>query len=123
MARKHEEKQERYDEGFVRGKRALMIGIFPVFIFLGTVVFGAWILVDYYNKVTVNQDNSDICKLVRQHNPATIKAEYPCGLTEKPDYWIVSFNENIGSTTSVPAYISYKVSKSDKSITPASSTQ
>ena len=115
---KKEKKEKHYDEGYVRGRRALMIGIFPIFIFLGTMVFGAWMIVDYYNKITVNQDNSDACKLVRNHYPSSIKATYPCGLTDKTSYWIVSFNESVGST-GAPVYMSFKVDKTSKAISPA----
>jgi hypothetical protein len=118
VAKKHNKKKPNYDEGFVRGKRALLIGIFPIFIFLGTVVLGTWLLTEYYNKVTVNQDDSDVCKLVRKHYPATIKADYPCDIAEKEGFWLVTFSQNTG-TSSIPSFISFKVDKNTKDITSA----
>ncbi len=119
MAKKPERtKQERYDESFVRGKRALLIGIFPIFIFLGLMVFGAWVILDYYNKTTINEDVSDTCKLVRKHNPASIKSTNPCTTVDKGDYILATFNMNTGANEA-PVYMSFKVSKSDNSISPA----
>ena len=114
-------KKEKYDEGLVRGKHALLIGFFPVFIFLGTMVLGAWLLVDYYNKITINEDNNDACKLVRKHYPSSIKSGYPCDATDKGTYWLVSYNQNAGAS-GAPVYISFKVEKSDNAISSALNT-
>ncbi len=118
MAKKPKKQKFNNDEGFIRGKRALLIGIFPVLIFLGMMAFGSWVLVDYYNKVTVNEDDSDACRLVRKHYPSSIKANYPCDITDKGTYWLVNFSQNTG-TMSAPVYLSFKVNKSDNSIGPA----
>ncbi len=116
--RHKKDKPERYDEGLIRGRRALFIGIFPVLIFLGTMAFGAWIIVDYYNKISVNEDGSDVCRLVRKHYPTSIKATYPCDITDKGDFYYVIFNQNTGAM-GAPVYLSFKVMKKDNSISPA----
>ena len=72
---------------------------------------GSWMIYDYYNKTMVNQNDSDICVLVRQHYPTTIHANYPCDLSEKDNYWLVTFNENPGSASSAPTFITFKVDK------------
>ena len=119
MAFRHKKnKEQRYDEGYVRGKRACLIGIFPIFIFLGIMMAGAWVIYDFYNKMVVNQGNSDICMLVRQHYTQTVHPNYPCDLVEKDKFWLVEFNANPGVASTAPIFISFKVDKKSKQISP-----
>jgi hypothetical protein len=121
VAKKHK-KDPYYDEGSITGKKVFLLGMIPVFAFLLFAAIIAYVITDYYNKVTINQDTNDICKYVRNQYKSTLKAEYPCENQDKGDYWLIAFNEQPNSQ-GIPAIISFKVNKKDKAISPAYSVE
>jgi len=118
MAKKLKKSDLRYDEGAITGKKVFLIGMIPVLIFLAIAAASAYLITDYWNKLTINQDTNDTCKYVRSQYATTLKAEYPCESKDSGTYYLVTFNENPNSS-GAPANISFKVNKNDKKISPA----
>jgi hypothetical protein len=119
---KKPKKEKNFDEGAITGKKVFLLGMIPVLAFLVFAAIIAFVITDYYNKVTINEDTNDICKYVRNQYRSTLKAEYPCENIDKGDHWLVIFNENPNSG-GIPATISFKVTKTDKAVTPAVSIE
>ena len=65
MTKDKKKKNNYYDEGAITGKKVFLIGMIPVFIFLAIAASAAYLVTDYWNKLTVNQDTNDTCKYVR----------------------------------------------------------
>ena len=115
-----EKKAEKYQEGFIKGKKVFLIGILPVIIMF--VIFGgiAWIVTNYYYEKPVNNDSGDagICNTVRKQYPSSLGKDFPCEVTDSGDYWLVTFTQNTNAN-SVPAYMTFNVQKSNNAVTSA----
>ena len=109
--------KHKYDEGAIRGKKVLLIGAMPVFIFLAFMGITAFVIANFINKLSVN-DNDDVCNGVRRRYPNTIQAEWPCGVTDQGDYFLVNFNQST-NTGQAAAVMSFKYDKTTKKIEPA----
>jgi anionic cell wall polymer biosynthesis LytR-Cps2A-Psr (LCP) family protein len=107
-------KPGKYDEGFVKGKKVFLIGALPVIIFLLFIGAVAYVISNFTNKFTVN-DNGDICNLVRRNYPSSIKSTYPCDTVDKDTYWLVTFSQS-ANTNNANTTMSFKVDKNTKKI-------
>jgi hypothetical protein len=115
MAKKY--KPERYDEGAIRGKKVFLLGALPVLFFIILVGAAALVYSNYSNKMSVNDDNT-VCNKVRRLYSNSLRAEWPCNIEDKGDYWLVSFNQSV-NTGQAAAIMSFKYIKTTKQIEPA----
>ena len=110
-------KKPDFDEGIIRGKKVFLLGALPVlgfFLLMGIIAF---IISSYANKMTVNKDDG-VCNTVRRLYANSIQAEWPCDLSDKGDYYLVTFNQS-ANTGQVAALMSFKYIKSGGTVEPA----
>lgn len=110
-------KAEKYSEGAIRGKKVFLIGAMPVFIFLAFMAITAFVVSNFINKLSVN-DNDDVCNTVRRQYASSIRAEWPCSVSDSGEYWTVSFDQSANSGAPT-ALMSFKYNKITKKVEPA----
>lgn len=110
-------KQEKYDEGAIKGKKVFFLGAMPVFIFFLFAGAVALVLSNFANKMTINKDDN-VCNAVRRLYANSVQAEWPCDITDKGDYYLVTFNQSV-NTGQAAALMSFKYNKTTKLIEPA----
>ena len=110
-------KPERYQEGFIKGKRVFLVGVLPILALFGLIIFITWLIMNFYGKLTVNNDTGTggVCGIVRNQYPSSIRADNPCETVDKGDYWLVTFTQN-ANTNSAPVYMTFKVKKSNNAV-------
>lgn len=111
------DKPQRTDEGFIKGKKALIVGVIPVVVFLLLVGAAAFVITNFLNKMSVNKDDN-VCNTVRRQYSNSIQSSWPCDFTDKGDYLLVTFDQST-NTGQAPALMSFKYTKSTKKVEPA----
>ena len=106
-----------FDEGAIRGKKVFLLGAMPIFIFVAFVGVITFVLSTFANKMTVNEDNG-VCNTVRRQYANSIQSGWPCDLTDKGDYYLVTFNESV-NTGQAAALMSFNYNKTTKAVEPA----
>ena len=110
-------KQNRFDEGAIKGKKVFFLGALPILLFLVMAGGAAYLITNFTNKMSVNKDDG-VCNTVRRSYSGSIRADWPCDFTDKGDYYLVTFNQS-SNTGQVAALMSFKYDKVTKKVEPA----
>lgn len=109
--------KDKYQEGVIKGKKVFFVGVLPVFIFflfIGTVAF---VISNFINTLSVNE-NDDVCNTVRRKYSNSIDSAWPCDTTDEGDYLLVIFDQSV-NTGGASALMSFKYNKTTKAVEPA----